>query len=95
MEKHVRFAGGAAEVMEEDMRDRRFMNLLNEYYDAVIASIRDADAMLIMGPGEVKVELKKRLEGLSLGGRIVGLETVDKLTDPQVAARVRQHFSKQ
>jgi stalled ribosome rescue protein Dom34 len=94
MEKHVRFAGGAAEFTGEDMRDRRFANHLDKYYDEVIASIRDADSILIMGPGEAKGELQKRLEGLSLGGHIVGIETFDKLTDRQVAAMVRDHFSK-
>ena len=29
-----------------------------------------------------------------LGGRIVGVETVDKMTDRQIAAKVRQHFRK-
>jgi hypothetical protein len=29
-----------------------------------------------------------------LGGRIVGVETVDKMTDRQIAAKVRQHFQK-
>jgi hypothetical protein len=29
-----------------------------------------------------------------LGGRIVGVETVDKMTDRQIAAKVRQRFPK-
>ncbi len=78
--------------MAEDMRDRRFTNRLNKYYDEVIASIREADSILILGPGEAKVELKKRLESEALGGRIVGIETVDKMTDRQIAAKVRQRF---
>ena len=94
MEQHVRFAGGAAEFTGEDMRDRRFANHLDKYYDEVIACIRDADSILIMGPGEAKGELQKRLEGQSLGAHIVGIETFDKLTDRQVAAMVRQHFAK-
>jgi len=60
----------------------------------VIASIRDAESILIFGPGEAKGELKKRLEGDKLGGRIVSIETVDKMTDRQIAAKVRQHFAK-
>jgi hypothetical protein len=95
LEKHVRFSGGAAAVTEEDMRDRRFANHLSKYYDEVIACIRDADSILILGPGEAKVELEKRLESQQLGGRIVGIETFDKMSDRQVAAKVRQHFSKQ
>ena len=60
----------------------------------MIASIRDAESILIFGPGEAKGELKKRLEGDKLGGRIVSIETVDKMTDRQITAKVRQHFAK-
>ena len=54
----------------------------------------DADAILILGPGEAKGELADRLQKEALRGRIVGIETVDKMTDRQVAARVRQRFLK-
>jgi hypothetical protein len=92
MEKHIRFSGGAEADRAEDMRDRRFTNHLNQYYADVIAYLREADSILIFGPGEAKVELKKRLEDEELGGRIVGIETVDKLTERQIAAKVREHF---
>ena len=82
------------QVPADDTRERKFTGHLNIYYDAVIASIRDAESILIFGPGEAKGELKKRLEGDKLGGRIVSIETVDKMTDRQIAAKVRQHFAK-
>lgn len=47
----------------------------------------------LFGPGEAKNELKQRLEVNNLGGRIVGIETVDKMTEPQIAAKIRQHFA--
>jgi stalled ribosome rescue protein Dom34 len=93
MEKHVRFASGSSEDgSAESTRDRQFKSHLDAYYDKVIASIRDAESILILGPGEAKGELEKRLENKELGGCIVGIETVDKMTDRQIAARVRQHF---
>ena len=93
MEKHVRFASGSSEDgSAESTRDRQFASHLDAYYDKVIASIRDAESILIFGPGEAKGELEKRLENKELGGRIVGIETVDKMTDRQIAARVRKHF---
>jgi S-adenosylmethionine:diacylglycerol 3-amino-3-carboxypropyl transferase len=92
MEKHVRFSGGAEQVTNEDIRDRRFANHLNTYYAAVVASIRDADSILIFGPGEAKGELAKRLESENLTERIVGIETVDKMTERQIGARVRKYF---
>jgi stalled ribosome rescue protein Dom34 len=94
MEKHVRYSGAAQEDSAEDQRDRRFTGHLNKYYDQVIACIRNADSILILGPGEAKTELEQRLEAEALGTRIVGIETVDKMTDRQIAARVRQRFSK-
>jgi hypothetical protein len=94
IEKHVRFSGGAQEVSEEDIRDRRFINHLNKYYDEIISFIRDAESILIVGPGEAKIEFKKRLEIKSQIGRVINLETTDKMTDPQIAAKVRKHFTK-
>ena len=80
------------QVPESDNRQKSFTGHLNIYYDAVIACIRDAEFILIFGPGEAKGELKKRLERSNLGGRIVGIETVDKMTGRQIAAKVRQYF---
>ena len=93
MEKHVRFSSGSSEDgSQEDVRDRQFGNHLNSYYDEVIAVIRGADAIQIFGPGEAKGELEKRLEHEGLKGRVVDIETVDKMTDRQIAAKVREHF---
>jgi hypothetical protein len=82
------------QVPAADSRQKRLTGHLNIYYDAVIASIRDAESILIFGPGEATGELKKRLKRNNLGGRIVGIETVDKMTDRQIAAKVRKYFQK-
>jgi hypothetical protein len=82
------------QILADDSLERVFMGHLNIYYDAVISSIRDAEAILIFGPGEAKDELEKRIRRIKLSGRIVGIETVDKMTHRQIAARVRQYFSK-
>ena len=76
------------------MRDNKFSGHLNKYYDEVITCIGDAESILIFGPGEAKGELEKRLERKGLSGRIVGIEAVDKMTDRQIAAKVRQRFTK-
>ncbi len=94
MEKHVRFTGGTGseEGSSEDVRDRQFGNHLNAYYDRVIAVVRDVDSIQIFGPGEAKGELEKRLEHEGLKEHILAIETVDKMTDHQIAAKVREHF---
>jgi hypothetical protein len=100
MEKSIRFSSGLRSKdpnqphgsTAEDMRDRQFTNHLGRYYEGVVSLIRDADSIWIFGPGEAKVELETRLKHDELGGRIVGVETVDKMTDRQISAKVRDHY---
>jgi len=79
----------AQRVRADDTHEREFTGHLNQYYAEVIAAIRDAESILIFGPGEARGELKKRLDHAKLGGHIIAMETVDKMTDRQVAAKVR------
>ena len=96
VEKRVRFSGGneSEEGSADDQRDRRFAAHLTRYYDDVISRIRDAESIFLFGPGEAKGELGKRLAAKRLGGRIAATETVDKMTTPQIAAKVREYFKK-
>ena len=94
MEKHVRFTGGdgSEDGSSEDVRDRQFGNHLNSYYDEVIALLRDADSIQIFGPGEAKGELEKRIQHAGIKAHIFAIEAVDKMTDRQISAKVREHL---
>jgi len=46
-----------------------------------------------MGPGEAKLELKKEIEkSKALIPKIVGVQTSDKMTNNQIAAKVKSYF---
>ena len=100
VEKHVRFSGGAhsqdpagaGHASAEDTIDRRFAGHLSVYYDEVVAALRDYESILVFGPGEAKGELVARLAREGLRGRIVAVETNDKMTHRQIAAKVRERF---
>ena len=102
VEKHLSRSGDSPlegphdsqQVPADDSRQRRLTGQLNIYYDAVIACIRDAESILIFGPGEAKGELQKRLNKDNLDRRIAGMETVGKMTDHQITAKVRHDFLK-
>ena len=79
-------------VKADDSRERDFMGHLDHYYADVIAAIREAESILIFGPGEAKGELKNHLDQARLGGSIIALETIDKMTDHQIVAKVREYF---
>jgi stalled ribosome rescue protein Dom34 len=82
----------AQKVPADDTQQRVFTAQLKTFYDEVIDCIRDAESVLIMGPGVAKNELNARLEENNFGNRVSGVETVDNMTDPQIAAKVRKYF---
>lgn len=101
--KHIRFSGASFDRDElnrhddfaEDKRDKRFIQLLNHYYDDVILRLVSADSILILGPGEAKLELEKRLAKSELLSAKVSVEAADKMTERQIVARLRQYFQEQ
>lgn len=76
----------------DDVRLHQRTNTLNRYYDAVVLDISGAASIHIFGPGEAKGELNKRLQENNYTGTIVGVEPADKMTDAQIAAKVREQF---
>jgi hypothetical protein len=93
IEKQHRQSG--VSVPPDDIQQRELTECLNSYYDEVISSLWNSGAILIMGPGEAKCELKKRLEINNPNGRMVDVETADKMTDCQIVAKAREHSLKQ
>ena len=100
MEKRIRYSSGSRSnsrnnlqgSKSEDVRDRKFDNHLSQYYQEIITLIRDADSIWILGPGEAKGELLNSLKNEGLEGLVVGIETEDKMTDNQIAAKIRDHY---
>ncbi len=100
LERNTRFRWGARmkkphgvqTFMAEDQEDRRQDEHLKKYYGEVIASVRDAASILVMGPGEAKFEFEKRLIHERIGKKIAVVKSSDKLTERQFAAMVRRYF---
>jgi hypothetical protein len=76
----------------DDQLDNKFTEHLNKFYKKIIDNIRTSESILIFGPGEAKRELKKRIIHEKVKVRVVGIETADKLTDRQIATKVRKYF---
>ena len=77
----------------EQKYEHRYDHHLDQYYDEVITQLGEPEALFIFGPGEAKLQLKERLSrSKALFERIVGVETTDRLTDPQIVAKVKKHY---
>ena len=93
-ENKVTSSSEAQKKSVEENNGKHLSGQLNNFYDEVVNYICDAESILIFGPGEAKVELKKRLESRKLHQKVVGFETADKMTDNQIVVKVRQRFLK-
>ena len=81
------------DFIAEDRRERKVASGRKQVYEKVLALVRGADALLVLGPGEAKGEFSKHITSKKLRGLKVELETTDKLSDRQLAAKVSEHFT--
>jgi len=74
----------------------RFRLQLNKYYQQVISALRDANSILIIGPGEAKIEFEKAIKKYkSMQNRVLKVETTGKMTINQMIAYVRKFYQNQ
>ena len=74
----------------------RFRLQLKKYYQQVISALKDANSILIIGPGEAKIEFEKALmKYKGLQNRVLKVETADKMTKNQMVAYVKRFYQNQ
>jgi hypothetical protein len=79
-------------VKPDDRQDRAFAGHLLQYYAQVVAHFRHGDRILVLGPGEAKGELLKRLQENGFGEQVVGCFPAERLSPGQMEAKVRSYF---
>src|SRR5688572_22446764 len=98
---HTRYAGGGGYLRghsslrggSERQREERNRNALDEYFDQVITALGLPGALLILGPGDAKLQLADRLGHEIIRPRpTIAMETADKLTATQIRAKVSKYF---
>ena len=104
IERKVRLSGGSRsakttygpqQVSVDGKQQERINRQLHQYYREIIRSVQDASKILILGPGGAKVELKKEIENArEIGVKKIKVEAADKMTEKQIAARVRNYFAR-
>lgn len=67
-----------------------------KFYHEVAQQLVDADMILVMGPGVAKHHFRTHLmeHHPNLSRRVVGVETVDHPTEPQLAACASRYFTR-
>jgi hypothetical protein len=90
----ARISGSYNQNLDSELRHNDHYQLqLGKYYAQVIKTIQNADSILLMGPGEAKLEFKKEIQKhADLRGRLVKVEPADKMTINQMLAHVRLFY---
>lgn len=80
-------------VLADDTQEKIFKDHIKKYYNLVCSKIRDAESLLIFGPGEAKIELKKFIDNNFRPKKEIQIAAADRMTEPQIKARVLRHFN--
>jgi hypothetical protein len=84
---------GPQDVAVDGKSAARRKRQLTAYFKSVLAQIRSAQRIIILGPGDTKHQLRKYLDrSKEMAGRVIIVETTDKLTEKQLAASVRRFY---
>ena len=103
IERHVRLSGGSRtkrtpwgpqQISSDSTMAARHQQQLRRFYQEVIEAVDDAYKIMLMGPGEAKLGLKKEMDKSKLlAETLVHMETCDKMTQRQIAAHIKDFFA--
>lgn len=93
VDPHPHYAGsqeGGGEKRYEERHSRQ----LQRYLGDIISYMGTPEEILLIGPGEAKEQLKDRIaRSKALSHASVIVESADRLTAPQIVAKVKEHFA--
>ena len=95
--EHFNPLGGAKGLRQESSDTKllhRKNNQLKSYFENIIKEVSSADKIVLFGPAETKVGLKREIEQkAALKDKLDGVETADNMSDNQLLEWVRNHFA--
>ncbi len=76
-----------------DKTKLRRQHQLKEFFDSIISQISSAEKIYLFGPGSAKKELNLEVRKIAaLAEKVVAVEPADKMTEPQIIAKVRNFY---
>lgn len=91
----TRLKGGPQDVVQDSKYLEREKHQFKRYFNEIISSIKDANALVIFGPAGINNRLKKELEEFykDINQKVVAVEKADSMTQNQTKALVRDYFN--
>ncbi|HOY67830.1 MAG TPA: hypothetical protein PLP29_13165 [Candidatus Ozemobacteraceae bacterium] len=85
---------GAQAMYADDTLQNKSSIHLKKYYNDIVAHLNNADSIMLMGPGEAKLELQRNLVRHMMGGKILDVRPADRMTVREVTLDVRAWYAK-
>lgn len=94
LDERVRAANGdGGEEVSETQREGMRVMQLRRYFDRIVDAIRGCNRFIILGPDDMKVQLRKHLDRIpDQSHRIVAVKAVKKMSDSQLVTEVTSFF---
>jgi hypothetical protein len=94
LDERVRAANGdGGEEDSETQREGMRVMQLRRYFDRIVDAIRGCNRFIILGPDDMKVQLRKHLDRIpDQSHRIVAVKAVKKMSDNQLITEVTSFF---
>jgi hypothetical protein len=87
---------GPQQVVSEQKQEQRAKLKLRQYYKHLMDTMRGADGILVLGPGEAKLGLEKAIRDNSdLCRRLRSVRTADRMTERQLVAAVKKFYEQE
>jgi hypothetical protein len=85
---------GPQQVVHDSKYLEREKQQLRAYFDRLADELKEADALVLFGPGGTNTEFKKRLDEShpDIGAKVQDVLKADSMTPNQVKALVRAYF---
>jgi len=84
---------GSHHINNEKKFEERKKNQIDQFLSKVITEIKTADELFVMGPAELKLKLRTKIESDKLmAPRLKAVETSEQLTMNQCVAKVKKFF---
>jgi UDP-N-acetylmuramate-alanine ligase len=78
-------------ITNQNKDEERRHNQMHHFCKTLMERLKDADEIVVFGPGNAKLEFKNALEkNHALSGKLTTVETTDKLTENQMKATTRK-----
>ncbi|MBL7922733.1 MAG: hypothetical protein JNL88_00900 [Bacteroidia bacterium] len=105
LESHLRFHGEGADgtllggfrsTNNEHHKHQREQEVMHRYFQSLQEKLMDYDEIFLFGPGTARVELHHLMkDNARFSDKRISLESADKMSENQMKAKVREHFSKE